>query len=102
MRKAFNKAEKQWLECRNEEQRKARRETYLKIRRSHNKAVRRAKREHEEKDSDRLEATLRDPKKWWWLLSKKKVTSKKVAQVDMSKVIDREGKIREGDGGRKV
>ena len=39
--------------------------------------------------------------------SKKKVTSKKVAQVDMSRVIDgegkiREGKIREGDGARKV
>ena len=61
---AFNKAEKQRLESRNEEQRKARRETYLGIRRSYNKAVRRAKREHEEKESDRLEATLRDPKKW--------------------------------------
>ena len=63
LRKAFDKAEKQWLESRNEEQMKARRETYLEIRRSYNKAVRRAKREHEEKESDRLEATLRDPKK---------------------------------------
>ena len=94
LRKAFNKADKQWLESRNEEQRKARRETYLKIRRSYNKAVRRA-REHEEKESDKLEATLRDPMKWWRLLSKKTVTSKKVAQVDMSRVIDGEGKIRE-------
>ena len=55
---AFNKAEKQWLESRNEEQRKTRRETYLEIRRLYNKAVRRVKREHEEKESDRLEATL--------------------------------------------
>ena len=64
--------------------------------------MRRAKREHEGKESDRLEATLQDPKKWWRLLSKKKVTSKKVAQVDLSMVIDGEGKIREGDGARKV
>ena len=64
--------------------------------------MRRAKREHEEKESDRLEATLQDPKKWWQLLSKKKVTSKKVAQVDLSRVIDGERKIREGDGARKV
>ena len=63
--------------------------------------MRRAKREHEEKESDRLEAMLRDPKKWWRLLRRKKVTSKK-AQVDMSRVIDGEGKIREGDGARRV
>ena len=102
LRKAFNKVEKQWLESRNEEQRKARRETYLEIRRSYKKAVRRAKREHEEKESDRLEATLQDPKKWWWFLIKKKVTRKKVEQVDLSRVIHGEGKIREGDGARKV
>jgi len=106
LRKAFNKAEKQWLESRNEEQRKARRETYIYTWRPEGcitkQCMRTAKREHEEKESDRLEATLRDPKKWWRLLSKKKVTSKKVAQVDMSRVIDGEGKIREGGGARKV
>ena len=77
LRKTFDKAVKQWLESRNEEQKKARRETYLEIRRSYNKAVRRAKREHEEKESDRLEATLRDPKKWWRLLSKKRLPARK-------------------------
>lgn len=35
-------------------------------------------------------------------LRKEKVTSKKVAQIDMSRVIDGEGKIREGDWARKV
>ena len=96
LRKAFHRAEREWLECNGSDAKRGKRRDYVEKRREYKKAVSRAKRSFDESRRNELDRVIRNPKKWWRMARKLGLTNGKKKRSDIGKVYDELGVVRQG------
>ena len=96
-RKEFHRAEREWLDCDNQEMRRRKRTEYVKMRKAYKVAVSRAKRKFKERKHDELHGLLSNPRRWWREVQKMGVMSRGVKTDDITKVYNEVGEVIEGE-----